>query len=240
MVLFEMDVVRFIQIYIVQLGMGIVVVFIGLLILKRSTKRLNQIFATFYLLVAAATITNVIYASLTIRWVVKALHVLTVILFWYATLYILVFCLIVYKSETVITVKRNNVIALIYFVLLLVMAPIAYLMDGITINETTDWKPVWNLAFAVYAFLLISVYIVIPLIYLLIKTYRTFEDDELKRRWKFFALGLFPYFLDLYLITFSNFINDPTFRLITALVGLSIYASAFLLYYGVIRQIEKK
>ncbi|HEY0089759.1 MAG TPA: hypothetical protein VGB37_13005, partial [Candidatus Lokiarchaeia archaeon] len=72
MVLFEMDVVRFIQIYIVQLGMGIVVVFIGLLILKRSTKRLNQIFATFYLLVAAATITNVIYASLTIRWVVKA------------------------------------------------------------------------------------------------------------------------------------------------------------------------
>jgi len=120
------------------------------------------------------------------------------------------------------------------------MAPIAFLMDGITIDESTNWKPVWNLPFALYAFLLLSVYIIVPLIYLLIKTYRSFEDDELKRRWKFFSLGLFPYFLDLYLITFSNFLNDPTFRLITALVGLSIYASAFLLYYGVIHQIEKK
>jgi len=74
MVLLEMDIIRFIQIYIVQLGMGIVVIFIALLILKRSTKRLNQIFATFYLLIAAATITNVIYASFTIKWVVSVLH----------------------------------------------------------------------------------------------------------------------------------------------------------------------
>jgi len=238
MIFVQMDIVRFIQIYVVQLGMGIVYFFYGLLILKRSTKRLNQVLSFFYVSAASATIINVIYASLAIRWLVKVLHFVTYFLFCYAPLFLLVFCLIIYKSETVVTVKNINIIVWSYFFLLAILAPIAWFADGIIIDESTSWKPVWNLPFLLYALILLSLYIVIPLTYLLIKVYISFNEAELKRRWLFFTLGVLPYFAILYLTSISNFLNDPTFRLIASIAGLSLFATAFLLYYGVVRQLK--
>ena len=58
-----MDLARFITVYIVQLGMGIVFFIFGFLILKRDRKRLNQIFSFFYIMTASATVVNVIYVS---------------------------------------------------------------------------------------------------------------------------------------------------------------------------------
>ncbi|MFW9899023.1 MAG: hypothetical protein ACFFDO_07155 [Candidatus Thorarchaeota archaeon] len=239
MVLLQMDLVRIIQIYVVQLGMGLVYIFFGILILKRDTKRLNQIFATFYLLSASATVINVIYASLTIEVVVKVLHFITYFLFCYAPLYLLIFCLIIWKSEKVVTIKTHNIIAIIYFILLLILAPIALFTNGITINESTNWRPVWNLPFMLYAIIVVGVFIIIPLTYLLIQIYKSFEDKVIQRRWLFFILGILPYFVILYLVSISNFLNDPIFRLITSIAGLSLYATAVLLYYGVGRQLKK-
>ena len=239
MVLYQMDLTRFITVYIVQLGMGLVYLFIGLLIIKRSRKRLNQIFSYFYFMAASAAIVNVIYAPLKLQTTVKFLNVVTIFLFSYAVLYLFVVCLIIWKSETVITVKRNNIIALVYFILLVVLFPIAFFADGVTINESTDWKPVWSFLFVSYLLIVVTSFIFIPLIYVLIRVYGSIEDKELKKRWLFFILGILPYFAFLYLISVSNFLNDPTFRIITSIIGLFLFPSAFLLYYSIVRHLEK-
>ena len=237
MVLYQsMDLARFIIVYIVQLGMGIVFFIFGILILKRDRKRLNQIFSFFYLMTASATIVNVIYVSFTINPLVKYLHLVTVYLLLYAPLYLLVVSLIILKSETVITVKKNNIIAFTYGLLLFGLFLIP---GGVTIDETTDWKPVWSLPFTIYALTLVSFFVIIPFIYFSMKIYGKFEDKILRKRWLLFNLGMLPYFGMMYVLSISNYLNDPGFRLLTSIVGLSLYLSAFFLYYGIGRQIKK-
>ncbi|MFX1338264.1 MAG: hypothetical protein ACFFDK_06625 [Promethearchaeota archaeon] len=237
MVLCQVDTARFIQIYVVQLGMGIIYIIFGLIILRRSTKRLNQLFSTFYLLSASATIINVVYVSLYVNPLVKILHFITYYLFCFAIVYLLIFTLIVLKSERVFTIKKHNLIAVIYGGFLLGLAPIGW-YGGITIDASTNWRPVWSLAFLVYALIVISGCI-IPTLYYSIQVYKKFEDEIIKRKWLFYILAILGYFTILYISSISNYLNDPTFRLMTSISGLSLYATAFLLYYGVGRQIEK-
>lgn len=238
MVLYQMDVARFITVYIVQLGMGIFYFIFGLIILKRDTKRLNQLFSTFYILAASATIVNVIYVSITINPLVKILHFLTFYLFCFAMVYLLIFTLIVLKSEKVFTVKKHNLIAVIYGGLLLGLAPIGW-YGGITIDASTDWRPVWSLPFLLYALIVISVCAIVPTIYFSIEVYKKFEDKVIKKKWTYYILAIIDYFIILYLTSISNYLNNPSFRLITSIAGLTLYATAYLLYYGVGKQIEK-
>jgi len=236
-----MDMTRFIQVFIIQLGMGIVFLIFGISILRRDRKRLNQIFSFWYLMTAAGTIVNVIYVALIsfsfkINPLIKYLHLATAYLLLYAPLYLLVVSLIIYKSEKVITIRTNNIIALTYAVLLF---GIFLIPGGARIDETTDWIPVWSLTLAVYALTLVTVFVIIPFIYFSMKIYGDFEDVILKKRWALFNLGMIPYFIELYLLPVSNYLNDPVFRTITAIVGLSMFASAFLFYYGIGRQINK-
>lgn len=71
------------------------------------------------------------------------------------------------------------------------------------------------------------------------KIYGKFEDKILRKRWLLFNLGMLPYFGMMYVLSISNYLNDPGFRLLTSIVGLSLYLSAFFLYYGIGRQIKK-
>ncbi|TFG14955.1 MAG: hypothetical protein EU535_02510 [Promethearchaeota archaeon] len=236
MVLFQMDLARFITVYIVQLGMGIIYFFIGLLILKRDTKRLNQLFATFYLLSASATIINVIYVSLTITLVVKYLHILTFYLFCFAIVYLLIFNLILLKSEKVFPIKKHNLIALIYGILLF---GIVFIPKGVTIDASTDWRPVWSLPFLLYALVVLTCCATVPTTYYSLQVYKKLESEELKKRWAYNIVAILGYFAILYLTSISNYLNNPTFRLITSIAGLTLFVTAYLLYYSVGRQIEK-
>ena len=215
MVLFQFDIARFIQVYVVQLGMGIFYFIIGLMILKRDTKRLNQLFATFYILSASAAIINVIYASIFIIPVVKYLHFLTYFLFCFAIVYLLIFNLIILKSEKLFTIKKHNIIAGTYAVSLLILILIP---GGITINKSTNWKPVWSLPFLIYALIVISCAI-IPTTYFSIQVYRELEDKFVKKKWAFYIIATLIYFAILYVASISNYLNDPTFRLITSIAG---------------------
>ena len=237
MVLFQLDVARFITVYIVQLGMGIIYLIFGLIILKRDTKRLNQLFSTFYILSASATIVNVIYVSIYMNPLVKILHFITYYLFCFSMVYLLIFTLIVLKSEKIFTIKKHNLIAAIYGIALLVLAPIGW-YGGITIDASTEWRPVWSLAFLLYALIIISC-VIVPTIYFSIEVYKKFEDEVIKKKWAYYILAIMDYFIILYLTSISNYLNNPSFRLFTSIAGLTLFATAYLLYYGVGKQIEK-
>jgi len=232
----QMDIARFITVYIVQLGMGIIYFLIGLFILKRDTKRLNQLFSTFYLLSASATFINVIYVSLTVNPVVKYLHFLTYYLFCFAIVYLLIFNLILLKSEKVFSIKKHNLIALIYGGLLF---GLVFIPKGVTIDASTEWKPVWSLPFLIYALVVVTCCGTVPTTYYSLQVYKKLESEELKKRWAFNIVAILGYFAILYLTSVSNYLNNPTFRLITSIAGLSLFVTAYLLFYSVARQIEK-
>ncbi|MBD3353445.1 MAG: hypothetical protein GF364_18325, partial [Candidatus Lokiarchaeota archaeon] len=151
MTILEMDVTRIVQVYVIQLGLGIVYLFIGWSILRRDRKRLNQMIAAFYISIFIGMVFNVIYAPLESNPAVIILHLLTDFFLFIPSVLLLIFNLIILKSQKIFDTKKQLAVFLSFAILL---AGMAFIPGGITIDETTNWKPLWSLGFVLYVFIL--------------------------------------------------------------------------------------
>jgi len=229
-----MDVARFIQIFLVQGFAGLFYLFIAYKILKRGTKGLNRILSSFYICVAFAVIINVVYAFIFVEEVVYILHVSTYYLLCFPLIFLLIFVLILLKSEEVFTPKFQLIIIIVFSILLLGLWLIP---NGVTINESTNWKPDWSEIYLLYSFTVCSLFAIFPTIYLSIKLYRKFEYKELKKKLKYFLIGISGYFFLYFGTSISNTLNDPTFRLIWSLLSLPMLILLYFVYFGVAKNL---
>ncbi len=110
---------------------------------------------------------------------------------------------------------------------------------SVRIDPTTDWRPVWGMAYFMHLMILKTLMIVIPAFSLQLILYRKFQIKELKRKWLYFNIGTAGIFMFSYGVMIANFLNDPTFRLIISLYSLSILVWGYLTYYGVGKQISR-
>jgi uncharacterized protein YacL len=141
------------------------------------------------------------------------------------------------KSEKVITPKKQAIYLIIYFVAELCSV---FIPDGVTINASTEWKPVWSVAMFIYFVSVILILGMLPSLYYSIQVYKRFEDELIKKRWKYFIYGIIGIYIFVIGTLFSNTLNVQTFRTIWSLIALIfVIASPLLMYYGVGRQIEK-
>ena len=97
----------------------------------------------------------------------------------------------------------------------------------------------WSLPFLLYALVVITCCAVIPTTYTSLEVYKKLEDPEVKKRWVYNLVAILGYFVILYMTSFSNYLNNPSFRLATSIAGLFLFVTAYLLYYSVGREIEK-
>jgi hypothetical protein len=230
-----MDIARFIQVFLVQGLIGLFYLFIAYRILKRESKGLNLILSGAYLSVAFGVFINVIYAFILVESVVHILHFLTYYLICLSLIFLLIFVLIVEKSDKVITPKIQLVLIITFGVLLL---GLWFIPNGMIINASTDWKPEWSWPFLTYSFIICSSIAIVPTTYYSIKIYLKFEYKELKKKWKYFLVGIFAYFFLYYGTSISNTLADPTFRLIWSLASLPALISLYFVYYGVAKQLK--
>ncbi len=229
-----MDIARFIQVFLVQGLAGLFFLFIAYRILKRESKGPNLILSGFYLSVAFAVIINVIYAFILVEYVVHILHFLTYYLLCLSLIFLLIFVLLVDKSDKVITPKIQLILIIAFGVLLL---GLWFIPNGIIINQSTDWKPEWSWPFLTYSFIICSSIAIVPTTYFSLKLYLKFEYKELKKKWKYFLVGIFAYFFLYYGTSISNTLADPTFRLIWSLASLPVLICLYFVYYGVAKQL---
>ncbi len=229
-----LDIARFIQVFLVQGLTGLFFLFIAYRILKRESKGPNLILSGAYLSVAFGVIINMIYAFILVESVVQLLHFLTYYLLCLSLIFLLVFVLIIDKSDKVITTKIQLVVIITFGVLLL---GLWFIPEGIVINASTDWKPEWSWPFLTYSFIICSSIAIVPTTYFSLKLYLKFEYKELKKKWKYFLVGIFAYFFLYYGTSISNTLADPTFRLIWSLASLPALISLYFVYYGVAKQL---
>ena len=110
---------------------------------------------------------------------------------------------------------------------------------GVTIGPP-NWSPVWSIPIFLYVVVILTCFATIPALYFSIKIYQKFEDEILKKRWRFFIFGFIAFMTFMYLIFISNTLANATFRLILAGIGIVLtIIGGFLMYYGVGRQIAK-
>ncbi len=241
MVFYQLSPTRFITIYIVQGLVFAWFAYLAYLILKRDRKRLNLIFAGFYLSVIVGTIFNFIYGPIANEQVVVFLNYLTNFGAFYSPIFFIVFNLILLKSEKVITPTKQYIIFIGYGIYMFCM--IFFVITpgwGVELNATTNWSPVWHLPFFLYVFLGVTIFTILPLLYLSFQVYKKFEDEQLKKKWKFFIFGVIAVMIFMYTIFFSNFLNNPTVRLLIGPIGVILaLIGGYLMYIGVGRQLEK-
>ncbi len=242
MTLLQMSITRFLTVYIAQGLVCTFFIFLAYKILKRDRKRLNIIFSGFYLSGAFGLLINFIYAPLDPQEFEKTilfLNYLTNFGIFYSPVFLLVFDLILLKSEKVITPFKQIAILIVYGIAMFSMIFFVYI-EGLGVEiDPESWSPIWMLPFFLY--LLIIESIVTSLVfYLSFQIYKKFEDETLRKKWKFFIFGTAALIIFMYGIFVSNFLNDATFRLVMGAIGLILaIVGGYLMYNGVGRQLEK-
>lgn len=231
---------RLFMIYGIQLTVGGILFFIiAALVLKRSTKRLNQIFSMFFISIALSTLFNVIYASLRIALVVKILHLITTFFFCWAMVYLLLFNLILLKSTIRIN-KNIQIFSILFWTIILIGLVVIGFAGGVSIDETTNWRPIWDRTFFIYEVTTSFFLMFVPTVYFSIRIYRNFENDVLKNRWKYFLVGIFFYYFIWAGISTVNLLGNELIRTIWAFLLLISFLAIYILYYGVAKQLEDK
>ncbi|MFX0047185.1 MAG: hypothetical protein ACFE8G_03355 [Candidatus Hermodarchaeota archaeon] len=241
MVYFQLTPTRVLTVYVAQGVILVVFLYLAIRILLRDRKRLNIIFAGLYISPSVGVIINFIYAPLTDESIVLLLNYFTNFGAIYAPIFIVVFDLILLKSEKIISTSKQLAILIVYGIAVLCMGFFLLIPGfGVTINAGTLWTPVWSIPIFVYVVLILTCFATIPALYFSIKIYLKFEDEKLKKKWKFFIFGFIALMTFMYLIFLSNTLAEPTFRLILPGIGLVLdILGGLLMYYGVGKQIEK-
>ncbi len=230
-----MDFARFVQIYIIQGLFALFFLYMAFRVLRRGTKRLNIYLSSFYISVTIGGIINMIYATIFDPTIVFIMHFITYYLFCFSMAFLLIFVLILIKPGKQIKFEIQLFILIIFGLLVLSLLLIP---NGIKINDSTNWKPDWSLNFLIYSMVVCSIMVIIPTVYYSLKIYIKFENEYLKKKWKYFLIGIYAYFFLYYGTSISNTLNNDSFRFIWSLISLPTLISLYLIYYGVGRQLE--
>jgi len=234
-----MTLTRILQVYIIQGAICFFFLFIGYKIIKRGPKkRLNQIFALFFLIVAASLIVNFIYAPIedtNLQLFVTILNIFTIYFTVLAMGFLLIFILIIEKSEKIINTQKQIIIIIIYAALLSILF---FIPDGaeVAITPAGQSSPVWNLPFVIYTLSIEGITLILTIWYSM-RILKKFEDRNLAKKWKFFIIGVCIIWYIGIGVPINNYLDNATIRLIFGLSGIVIVIGAYLVYYGVGKQV---
>ncbi|MBD3227071.1 MAG: hypothetical protein GF329_02700 [Candidatus Lokiarchaeota archaeon] len=229
---------RIITVYFVQGSLFVFFLYLAFRIIQREKKKLNYIFSAFYIFEAVGLFINFIYAPIAVESIVKVLNFLTNFFSFYAPIFLLIFILILLKSEKAITPKKQLIILIVYGIILFSMIFIAFIPDiGV---EIINGAPRWGWVFFVYVSSVVTLFSTIPTLYFSWQIFKQFGDQRLQERRRYFLGGCIVLYIFLYSIFFNNTTDpDSPFRTVVALAGLFLTISAsILLYYGVGRQLD--
>ena len=229
-----MDLARFLQVFVVQGFTGFFFLFIWFKIIKRESSGLNLILSNFYLFVAIGVVINIIYVTIFDELIVLILHFMTFYFLSLSLMFLLIFTLVLFKSEEIVTIRKQLILIFVYSVLFF---GLCFIPNGIDINEATAWKPEWSWPFFFYSITLSSIIAIGPTIYYSLKIDRSFRFDNLRKKWRYFLIGIGGYFFLYYGTSLSNTLADPMFRLIWSFLSLPCLASTYFIYYGVAKQL---
>ena len=230
---------RIIQVFIIFLGGGIFFLLLAILILRKGNSRSNITITGFFIFIFLGGLLNGIYALLTTHFdenTVVTLHILTYFFFCYAQIFLLLSNLIMLKSERLFTLNKQLIIMGVYGALLFILF---FIPEGVRINESTHHRPQWNFLFFIYANIIWIGFAMIPTMITSIQIYKKLEDKTLKKRWLMYFIGTIMIYIELFGVGVLILINDPYLRQIWNIYDVSVLFGAFLIYYGIVRQLKE-
>ncbi len=204
--------------------------YLGIKILKRSKLELSKYLSLFFINFAIIAVLTGIYDTIRINPEVLIIHLAVIFLFFLSFGFMNIFLLILLKSEKIITKKIQILFLSLYTLYLLT---IFLFMKDVSIDETTDWRPIWSINFFLFNLFNWLLFVATPVIYLTLVLYFTFTSDELKKRWLTFTIGSIGYVLIFFIILISNFLHTPILRALVYIFFFLGFPFGLLIYYGI-------
>jgi hypothetical protein len=228
---------RFYMLYIYQGALLVFCLFIIYKILTRSKKRLNIVFSMVYIWSAVGLVLNMLFAFIIIEEIVLILDFLTNFSVAFAPIFLLIFNMILLKSEKYMnTPKQLGIIGV--YALVLFLKIFFFVDDGVIVNESTDWFPIFSLAYLLYVIVISTLFTTIPILYTSYRIYKRFDDLDIKKRWKFFIVGVIGLILYMDFVFIANYTSNIIVSIGLSISLLGIFFYIYAMYYGVGRQLK--
>ncbi len=226
-----MDWFRTLSILLTQLGISIFFFILSYKILKRNRNGLNICLSLIYTLPASAFLINAIYLFIPISFIIFVLYFITIYLIFLGLWFLIILNLNVKNAK--VNSKIQYFLIISYSIALFFILSIP---DGIKIIEIAEWpyfQPKWEWSFSIFLIIFISSAVLVPNFILSINILKKIEDKSLKKKWRFYFIGLFGYYLNIYGGIIYNTWNDPTFKVLWSSLSLLSILWNLLIYYGV-------
>lgn len=221
---------------------------LGILIIKRKRNRLTWTLASFFFLTAIGIVFNITYRLLDDYNANLILNPLVVYFSCISLVSLFSFNQILLKSEQVFDSKKEIMIYVIVFIILLLSM---FIPNGVewqyVINIKDDTAlglaafqnryegdigvPVWDPLFGIF-FIVISQIIMAMIINSTVQLNKKMGDPAFRKKYIMSVIGMLLNDIVLLGNFISNTLNDPGIRSALLMVSLVIFPAAFLMFYG--------
>ena len=199
-------------------------------ILKRNKNQLTVVLSNFFIFAALCISINAIYYPLRIEIYVYILHFLALFLILFSFIFPVLFNLILLNKGVRYSSKKIMLILLFYAILIFITLSIP---GGYSINEKTNWRPVWTVWFFFIICIIILCFIQIPFIFLYFKLNSLFEDKDIKKKLRWWLVGFEGYSIGLYGVFLNNTISNILFQIIWPVIAFTLAIVSGLIIYRV-------
>ena len=226
-----MDTIRIFQAFVAQGVIVFIYLLLSYFLLKTRRSRTKTIFACFYLFISLGLVLNWIYFFIYDVEIVLILYYIAIISAYGAGIFLVIFALTYWKGEDKITLSRQITIALISYAF---FSFSVFIPNGVTINASTDWNPIWSIALTLYFFIFILIHSLFSF-YFIIRKITSIDPDEknIKNGWKVFLFGMLLYVIAALEFIIIRIYFTGIIVLISAIINIITVATGpILMYYG--------
>lgn len=236
-----MELGRIISILFSQLIISLLSYILSFKILYRKKNHLTINLSVFYIFIATGFVLNAIFLLFSKISFIKnfpiilyILYFLAIYLIFFSFIFVLIFIYDLIQIDSKFSLKKYLIMIIFYGVsiFLILLFP-----NGININETTNWRPVYSWSFLILIYIYFTSLIFVPVMFFLIKLYKSFEDNNLKSKMKYFSMGIAGMVIIFLGSILYNTWRNTVFGIIWPIITLLIIPFGLLIYFGIGRDL---
>ena len=223
--------VRIIVVSILQIWPILYDSFFAYKLLKRTKNRSTVTLSCFFIFTALAFFLAPVSIILANTPFAYLCYLIAFFSFTFAHSFIVIFSWLMVNVDEKLSRKNYYTGILIYGIGSTYVFWIGIFFEGIRYDSGTGWIPVFSELFLFISCSYITIFLVVPEIFLVVKLINIFEGVSLKRRIKMFIFSVFLEFaILLVIVLYNTWINNPVYKVIYSFLmpPLSMLAAYFI------------
>jgi len=200
-------------------------------ILKRKIDITTITLSLFYIIIAFGLVLSGIFFFISTSPIGLIIYSLGAYCILFGQIFLVVFIYNILKfSQSIKSIKQISIILLFALISILL---ILFFPEGITISPETNYTPKFSWPFLITLYIFFTITVLLPSLIFFKRLYKLFKDRDLRKKLRFFLIGICGFFFSFYGLILFNTWQDPLFRLIWGFASFIVLPSGYLIYYGI-------